>query len=117
MNFKVYFHHARLQPVLHLGYGQVVNHGPNFIDEKSQQGARCNVANFFFHVFLEVALYRGNGLLAYFSGQFNGHDVEVLKLEPQWTSRSDARLIDQLLENSWAAFTLSWFKNSFLFLY
>jgi hypothetical protein len=70
VDFQINLHDAHLQSLLHLGYRQVVNDGANFFDEKAQQRAGADVADFFIPILQKIAFNRGNrlasGLLWYF---------------------------------------------------
>jgi hypothetical protein len=66
MDLDVELHHARLQAFLCVGNALVVDQRTDLLQEERQQSTGGNVADGFVHVLLEIALDRGDGLLARF---------------------------------------------------
>ena len=73
MDFDVDLHDARLQALLHVGHGLVVNQGADLFEKKSEQGASGDIAYFFVHVLGEIALDRCDGLGLCFFGDVDVH--------------------------------------------
>jgi hypothetical protein len=73
VHVHIHLGHARLQPLLHVGHGAVVDAGADFLQEEIQQRGSFDVADALVALFLEPAFDRGDGLLVQVLGQSDGH--------------------------------------------
>lgn len=77
VNLDIQFHDPTLQSYLNIAYGLVVYARPNFFEEELEQGVRCHVSDFLFHVLAEIAFDGCDRSLASFFAEFDGHVIAV----------------------------------------
>jgi len=73
IDFKAKVIQAGLQALLGVGNCLVVDAGADLLKEETQQRPGGDVANWGFHVFLEITLKGFDGLLAFFLVEFDAH--------------------------------------------
>ena len=75
VNLQIQFGDSRLQPLLHVRHGPVVDRGPDLFQDESEQRAGGDIADSLFHVLVEVALNGCDGGISHTAFKLNGHEA------------------------------------------